>query len=364
MADRHVSFTAESFESAWTARLVGADRWSVEFVFVNRGRSKTVAWTFDADHGILTPDDRLASQIGFVADDDVEQVDAVVLPAELASTPAAETSTGHEGAGEEASGEEAADRRSEGRRSRRRRSEAAKKAAGQEVGGQEAPAKKRAAKKAASEEGAGQEGARGARSRRPDAGPRSGGRSRHAAPELAGGDEPSGHAIDGPEDAAPPTPIAPEATTTDLDRRRGGRRRLGGRRRSAGPMPGACGCAPVPSGPIPPMTPRSVRRPGGHGPPSAARPRPSSAPDPPSRPAPASPTTAPRAPTAPSTPSPRSVRPSGAVTTTMPAPTRRWHRTGAGGGPGPCGPGDRPRCRAAIGCRARADRRRPRRRRV
>lgn len=67
MAERDVSFTAEAFARAWSSRLVGQDHWVIEFRFTQRGRKRTVAWTFDTDDGRLTTSDRTASQIGFVA---------------------------------------------------------------------------------------------------------------------------------------------------------------------------------------------------------------------------------------------------------------------------------------------------------
>lgn len=69
MADRGVSFTAEGFEAAWSSRMVGQDRWVVEFAYVQRGRSRIVSFDFDLAEDRLTTSDRTASQLGYVADD-------------------------------------------------------------------------------------------------------------------------------------------------------------------------------------------------------------------------------------------------------------------------------------------------------
>lgn len=66
MAERGVPFTDEGFANAWQARLVGSDHWAVEFTYVQRGRSRTATWTYDADAGRVTTSDRSASQLGWV----------------------------------------------------------------------------------------------------------------------------------------------------------------------------------------------------------------------------------------------------------------------------------------------------------
>ena len=67
MAERGVVFTDESYAASWTSRLIGQDHWVIEFHFTQRGRKRTVGWTFDAADGRITTSDRSASQIGFVA---------------------------------------------------------------------------------------------------------------------------------------------------------------------------------------------------------------------------------------------------------------------------------------------------------
>ncbi len=67
MVERGVTLTADGFAHAWTSRLVGRDHWVIEFHFTQRGRARTIGWTFDAAEGRLTTTDRTASQIGFVA---------------------------------------------------------------------------------------------------------------------------------------------------------------------------------------------------------------------------------------------------------------------------------------------------------
>lgn len=67
LAERGIAFTAAAFAAAWSAHLLGPDRWAVELTYRNRG-SRTVRWVFDTATGELTPGDRAASQLGYVAD--------------------------------------------------------------------------------------------------------------------------------------------------------------------------------------------------------------------------------------------------------------------------------------------------------
>ncbi len=66
MAERGVAFTVAGFEAAWSSRLVGSDRWVIDFDYVQRGRSRRASWDFDAETSTLTTSDRTASQLGFV----------------------------------------------------------------------------------------------------------------------------------------------------------------------------------------------------------------------------------------------------------------------------------------------------------
>lgn len=66
MAERNVDFTAEGFEAAWSARLIGGNEWAVAFEFPNRGRTRVLEWEFDVASGTLTTSDRFASQLAFV----------------------------------------------------------------------------------------------------------------------------------------------------------------------------------------------------------------------------------------------------------------------------------------------------------
>ncbi len=76
MADKGIAFTVAAFEASWSSRLLGHDRWLVEFTYRHRGRARTVAWDFDAESGELTTSDRAASQLGYVAPDEGRDDDA------------------------------------------------------------------------------------------------------------------------------------------------------------------------------------------------------------------------------------------------------------------------------------------------
>jgi len=83
MAERGVAFTVAAFEAAWTARLLGHDRWAVDFAYRHRG-PRTARWIYDAAAGELTSADRTAAQLGYVpegarrAADAAEEVDGLV----------------------------------------------------------------------------------------------------------------------------------------------------------------------------------------------------------------------------------------------------------------------------------------------
>ncbi|HEY1118863.1 MAG TPA: septation protein SepH, partial [Acidimicrobiales bacterium] len=83
LADKGIAYTVDAFEAAWSAHLLGQDRWAVSFTYRHRGRDRTATWTYDAAVAELTTTDRTAAQLGFVApgaarDDDGQSVDGLI----------------------------------------------------------------------------------------------------------------------------------------------------------------------------------------------------------------------------------------------------------------------------------------------
>ena len=86
LAEKGIAYTVAAFEAAWSAHLLGHDRWAVEFTYRHRGRDRTVTWTYDAAADELTTSDRTAAQLGYVAPgkasssgtDDGEAIDGIV----------------------------------------------------------------------------------------------------------------------------------------------------------------------------------------------------------------------------------------------------------------------------------------------
>ena len=163
MAERGVTFTAESFEGAWSSRLVGAERWELSFTFVHRSRSRTVHWVFDTATGTLTADDRTASQLGFVAADTTvpPESETIGTPGQgtTAATGELPSSSPRRGRSRGGAGRRTGARSSSGttRRSggtRAATKAASKKAAAKKVAAKKAAAKKAAAKKAAAKKAA------------------------------------------------------------------------------------------------------------------------------------------------------------------------------------------------------------------
>ena len=94
MAERGVTFTAESFDAAWSSRLVGADHWTIEFHYTHRSKARTAEWTYDAASQQLTTNDRTASQIGFVSADDDVPPESETLPGGPGPATTLRTATG------------------------------------------------------------------------------------------------------------------------------------------------------------------------------------------------------------------------------------------------------------------------------
>ena len=83
LADKGIAYTVAAFDAAWSAHLLGHDRWVVEFTYRHRGRDRTATWTYDADADTLTTADRTAAQLGYVApgradDEDGEAIDGII----------------------------------------------------------------------------------------------------------------------------------------------------------------------------------------------------------------------------------------------------------------------------------------------
>jgi chemotaxis protein histidine kinase CheA len=83
LADKGIAYTVAAYEAAWSARLLGHDRWAVSFTYHHRGRERVATWTYDAGEGALTTADRTAAQLGYVApgravDDAGDAVDGIV----------------------------------------------------------------------------------------------------------------------------------------------------------------------------------------------------------------------------------------------------------------------------------------------
>jgi hypothetical protein len=139
LADKGIAYTVAAYEAAWSARLLGHDRWAVSFTYHHRGRERVATWTYDAGEGTLTTGDRVAAQLGYVAPgrpgaDEEAIVDGIV--GDPAAT-AANTTT------PEAPAKTAATRRTATKRP------PAKKAAATKATPKKPPAKKAASKKPA-----------------------------------------------------------------------------------------------------------------------------------------------------------------------------------------------------------------------
>ncbi|HEU5081968.1 MAG TPA: septation protein SepH [Acidimicrobiales bacterium] len=89
LADKGIAFTAAAFDAAWSSRLIGHDRWAVEFRYRHRGKERTALWDFDATDGSLTTSDRTASQLGFVGADGHHDPDAGAVIDGVIGDPAA-----------------------------------------------------------------------------------------------------------------------------------------------------------------------------------------------------------------------------------------------------------------------------------
>lgn len=148
MAERGIPFTAEGFEAAWSARLVGQDRWEIEFAFLQRGRTRLVSWTYDVGADKLTTSDRTASQVGFVSDgDDLPPASATVGAVEGGVTGSGlPSASSHRSA---AARKAAATRKPAAKKAGARKSAAVNKTGAKKAGTKKAGAKKAAASKAA-----------------------------------------------------------------------------------------------------------------------------------------------------------------------------------------------------------------------
>lgn len=131
MAERDVSLTRDAFAAAWSSRLVGQDHWILEFRFTQRGRKRTVSWTFDADEGRITTTDRTASQIGFVAPPEPQPAKSSARKKQPAKRSASKKSAGKKTARKQAAGKKSAAKKP-----------AAKKTAAKQSTGKKSPANK------------------------------------------------------------------------------------------------------------------------------------------------------------------------------------------------------------------------------
>jgi Protein of unknown function (DUF3071) len=83
LADKGIAYTVAAFDAAWSAHLLGHDRWAVSFTYRHRGHDRTATWTYDAADDELTAGDRTASQLGYVApgaagDEDGQAIDGII----------------------------------------------------------------------------------------------------------------------------------------------------------------------------------------------------------------------------------------------------------------------------------------------
>jgi hypothetical protein len=146
LAERGIAFTASGFEAAWSARLLGHDRWSVAFAYRHRGRARTATWVYDARDDELATGDRTGAQLGYVAgdarvDDAPEPTAEGVIGDPDAPSPI-DAPAAPQGAGARA--------KAGAKRTKRATKKAgAKKRVAKKAGAEERPAKKAAAKKAA-----------------------------------------------------------------------------------------------------------------------------------------------------------------------------------------------------------------------
>ena len=133
MAERGVALTGEAFDRAWSSRLVGRDHWVLEFRFTQRGRNRTVSWTFDVDEGRITTSDRTASQIGFVAppESTATKTSAANKSATTKQSGAKKTTSASKSGAKKSSAKTTGAKKSSGKKSgARKRSTARKSAAG------------------------------------------------------------------------------------------------------------------------------------------------------------------------------------------------------------------------------------------
>lgn len=68
LAERGVSMAESDMGRAWQARQLLDGSWLVTLTYANRDREFEVSWEFDNSSGALRPRDRVASELGFVAD--------------------------------------------------------------------------------------------------------------------------------------------------------------------------------------------------------------------------------------------------------------------------------------------------------
>ncbi|HSP04380.1 MAG TPA: septation protein SepH [Acidimicrobiales bacterium] len=169
LADKGIAYTVAAYEAAWSARLLGHDRWAVSFTYHHRGRERVATWTYEAGEGALTTADRTAAQLGYVApgraaDDAGDAVDGIVGdPAATATrtttpetpTPEPATTTARTSTGKKATAEKAPARKAAAKQTATKKKATKKKAA------KKAATKKQAARKAATKRKAAQKAATG-----------------------------------------------------------------------------------------------------------------------------------------------------------------------------------------------------------
>ena len=158
LADKGIAYTVAAYEAAWSARLLGHDRWAVSFTYHHRGRERVATWTYDAGEGALTTADRTAAQLGYVApgraaDDAGDAVDGIVgdpaATATRTTTPEVPSPTPEPAASKKRASKKKATRKKAAEKAATRKAPAKKDASKKQVAAtRKAAAKKPPAKKA------------------------------------------------------------------------------------------------------------------------------------------------------------------------------------------------------------------------
>ena len=144
LADKGIAYTVADYEAAWSARLLGHDRWAVTFTYHHRGRQREATWSYDAADDVLSTADRAAAQLGYVApgragEDEGDVIDGIV------GDPGATTT--RTTAAKKTPAKKTAARKTRIKKTAAKRAKA-KKAAGKKAAAKKTPTQKTAAKRA------------------------------------------------------------------------------------------------------------------------------------------------------------------------------------------------------------------------